>query len=71
MCALTSYLLVHKSQFHNRLCALCAEICAEDCARIGQMDVAACSSVATLCSEVVRLDRSASLTIASSMPPGR
>jgi hypothetical protein len=74
MCALTGDLLAHKSQFHNRVAALCAEICevcAEDCEKLGQMEdcVAACRRTATLCNAVARLDHAEILTMASRLPP--
>jgi len=74
ICALTSDLLAHKSQFHNRLCGLCAEICevcAEDCERLGNMQdcVQSCRRSAALCTAVSRPQHAEVLTIASRLPP--
>src|SRR5262249_20542730 len=61
VCAATADLLAHKSQFHNRVCALCAdicEVCAEDCEHLGQMEecVESCRRCLELCRETARLD---------------
>ncbi|HEY3777504.1 MAG TPA: four-helix bundle copper-binding protein [Rhizomicrobium sp.] len=76
VCALASDMLARKSQFHNRICALAAEICevcAEDCERLGQMEtcVRACREAAALSRETARLDHAEILAMASQLPPGR
>ena len=60
-CAFAADALARKSQFHNRICALAADIaetCGKDCERIGGMDAcaAACRETARLCAEVARSD---------------
>jgi hypothetical protein len=74
MCAATADLLSHKSQFHNRICAMCAEVaetCAADCERIGDMEecVHACRQVAASCTEIAKLDHAEILEMASRLPP--
>jgi hypothetical protein len=74
LCAATLDLLAHKSQFHNRVCALCADICdvcAADCRRLGQMEecVEACRHCAACCRDVARLDHAAILAMGSMVPP--
>ena len=76
ICTATADLLAHKSQFHNRVCALCAdicEVCAADCERLGQMDecVEICRQCAALCRETARLDHAGILAMASMLPPSR
>jgi len=76
MCAATADLLAHKSQFHNRVCALwgdIGEVCAEDCERLGEMEdcVGTCRHCAELCRKTARLEHSAILGMASMHPPGR
>ncbi|HEY6578465.1 MAG TPA: four-helix bundle copper-binding protein, partial [Rhizomicrobium sp.] len=75
MCSLTTDLLAHKSQFHNRVCALCAEVCdvcAADCERLGQMEhcAASCRKTAALCREAARLEHAEVLRMASMLTPG-
>jgi hypothetical protein len=75
-CLLTADMLARKSQFHNRICALSAEICdvcAADCAKLGHMDgcVAICRTTAALCREAARLEHAEVLSMASSLPPGK
>ena len=73
MCALTADLLAHKSQFHTRVCALCAEICdvcAQTCAESGMEDCARmCLRCSAVCEEAARLDHAEILAIASSIAP--
>jgi hypothetical protein len=74
ICALTGDLLAHKSQFHNRMCALCAEVCetcAAGCEQLGQMDecVTSCRRAAELCTEAARLEHIVTLEAASRFPP--
>ena len=75
LCALTADALGRKSQFHNRLAQLCAEVCEtceKDCARLDGMEdcVQACRDCARLCTEVARLDHAEILAMASKLPPG-
>jgi hypothetical protein len=54
ICATAADLIMHKSQFHRQMCALCAEICetcAADCERLDGMEecVTACRSCAAQC----------------------
>jgi hypothetical protein len=58
MCQLAADLMAHKSQFHRRACALCAEICeacARDCEPMDGMEecVAACRACAQSCRAMV------------------
>jgi hypothetical protein len=74
LCAATEDFLARKSQFHNRICALCAEVaqtCAEDCARLGDMEacVEACRKVTAACTEAAKLDHAEILAMASRLPP--
>ena len=74
ICALTADALGRKSQFHNRLAQLCAEVCEtceQDCAALGGMEgcVTACRDCARLCSEVARMDHAEILDMASKLPP--
>lgn len=74
LCAATEDFLSRKSQFHNRVCALCAEVaetCAKDCERLGDMEdcVSACREVAAACMETAKLDHSEVLAMASQLPP--
>jgi hypothetical protein len=76
ICAATADLLAHKSQFHSRACALCAdvcEVCAEDCGRLGQMGecVETCRHCSALCRDTGRLDHGDILAMASMFPPSR
>lgn len=55
ICATAADLMSHKSQFHHRMCGLCAEvceICADDCVRIGGME--ACVKACRACAESCR-----------------
>ncbi len=74
ICAVTADLLAHKSQFHNRMCALCAEICevcGQTCAASDMEDCAQmCRRCAAICRETARLDHAEILAIASSFAPG-
>jgi hypothetical protein len=54
ICATAADFMLHKSQFHHRLCGLCAEVCAacaDDCAALDGMEdcVAACRRCAEHC----------------------
>lgn len=74
ICAATADFLARKSQFHTRLCALCADICdtcGADCQKIGDMRpcVEACRACATACREAARLDHAEILKMASELPP--
>jgi hypothetical protein len=74
LCALTADALGRKSQFHNRLAQLCAEVCEtceQDCNRLGDMEpcVQACRDCARLCHEIARLDHAEILEMASRQPP--
>jgi hypothetical protein len=74
-CRFAGDLLAHKSQFHNGVCALCADICetcAADCEKLGQMDdcVAACREVADLCGVIAKLEHGEILAMAARLPPG-
>jgi len=58
-CALTADALGRKSQFHNAIAALCAQICrtcGEDCEKLGGMEdcVRACRDCAARCTEIAR-----------------
>ncbi len=57
ICATTADFMLHKSQFHRELCRLCATICtacAEECARLGDMEecISACRACAAACGAV-------------------
>jgi hypothetical protein len=74
LCALTADALGRKSQFHNRLAELCAEVCEtceQDCATLGDMEecVLACRECARRCKEIARLDQAEILAMASRSPP--
>jgi hypothetical protein len=74
LCALTADALGRKSQFHNRLAQLCAEVCEtceKDCAALDGMEdcVQACRYCAHLCTEVARLDHAEILGKASQQAP--
>jgi hypothetical protein len=74
ICAFTADALGRKSQFHNRLAELCAEVCEtceQDCAALGDMGdcVLACRQCASQCKEVARLDHAEILAMASRLPP--
>ncbi len=76
VCAFASDVLARKSQFHNAVCALAAdicEVCAKDCERLGHMKscVQTCRETAALCRQTARLDRAEILAMASMLPPGR
>jgi hypothetical protein len=63
-CALTNDMLAHKSQFHNAVCGLCADICetcAEDCERLDGMEdcAAACRGAAESCRVAAKRDHAA------------
>ena len=54
ICATTADFIMHKSQFHRHLCALCAEVCnacAADCMKLDGMEecVEACRRCAQAC----------------------
>jgi hypothetical protein len=73
-CAFTADALARKSQFHNRLAELCAEVCEtceQDCAALGDMEecVEACRACARQCKEIARLDHAEILAMASRSPP--
>jgi hypothetical protein len=75
ICSATADLLAHKSQFHNRVCALCADVCdvcAADCERLGQMEdcVTTCRHCAACCRETAKLEHAEVLRMASMLPPG-
>jgi hypothetical protein len=74
LCAFTADALGRKSQFHNRLAQLCAEVCEtceQDCAALGDMEdcVEACRECARQCKEIARLDHAEILAMASQVPP--
>jgi hypothetical protein len=57
ICATTADFMLHKSQFHREMCALCATVCrtcAEDCARMDGMEecVAACHACSEACARM-------------------
>ncbi|HEY1962947.1 MAG TPA: four-helix bundle copper-binding protein [Rhizomicrobium sp.] len=57
ICATAADFIMHKSQFHRQLCALCAEVCnacAEDCAKLDGMEecVEACRRCYQACREM-------------------
>jgi hypothetical protein len=75
-CAFASDMLARKSQFHNAVCALAAdicEVCARDCERLGSIEncVHTCRETASLCRKTARLDHAEILAMASMLPPGR
>ena len=58
LCQAAADLMMHKSQFHHQLCALCIEACdacAEDCATLEGMEecVLACRACAQACRAMV------------------
>jgi hypothetical protein len=74
VCILTSDLLAHKSQFHARFCALCAEVCEtcfKDCQQLGGLEdcAEACRSAASHCRETAKLEHREILELASRLPP--
>lgn len=57
VCATTADFMLHKSQFHQQMCRMCAvvcEACAEDCERVGGMEdcVKACWDCAKKCQKM-------------------
>lgn len=57
ICQLSANFMLSNSHFHNRTCAVCAEICeacATDCRKIGDMDdcVEACMKCADSCRQM-------------------
>lgn len=73
-CSFAADLLAHKSQFHNGVCALCADICetcAADCEKLGQMEqcVSACREVADQCGVIAKLGHAEILEMAARLPP--
>ena len=66
--------LGRKSQFHNGIAALTAdisEVCARDCIALGGMEacVDACEKSALLCRKVARLDHAEIWGMAARLPP--
>lgn len=73
-CMTTADALARKSQFHTRLCDLCADICetcAKDCEALGDMEdcVTACRTCADACRPAARNEHAAALKTASESPP--
>ena len=73
VCAVAADLMAHKSQFHTRFCALCAEVCetcAKDCEQIGFEECAKmCRATAMHCRETARPEHAQILEFASRLPP--
>jgi hypothetical protein len=73
-CTLTGDMLAHKSQFHNAVCGLCADICetcAKDCETLDGMEdcVTACRQAAASCRVAAKRDHADILSQASRQPP--
>jgi hypothetical protein len=55
ICATTADFIMHKSQFHRQLCALCADVCnacAQDCMELDGMEE--CVEACRRCSQACR-----------------
>jgi len=73
-CAFAADALARKSQFHNRICALAADIaetCGSDCDRLGGMEAcaAACREAARLCAEAARPAYETAIATGAMKPP--
>lgn len=74
LCITTADALARKSQFHTRLCELCADVCdtcAQDCEKLGGMEdcVSACRACVAACRTAARVDHGEILKMASQSPP--
>ena len=74
VCAFAADALARKSQFHNRICALAADItetCGKDCERLGGMDACAeaCRHAARLCAEAARSDHESAIATGAMKVP--